>query len=492
MADIAFHHGTRVLESDENPVLIRTAQSAVVALFGTDPDADAVTFPYDKPVLIKGASNYSSLASKLSDNGTLKRDLDAIFDQGHSSKLGAYVYIIRIEEGADAAETLSKFVGDQALMTGVHAVWKIEAEYGRKLKPRLFIAPGMTRALAADGVNAVNVTVGGTNYGPNTTVTFTGGGGNGAEALPIIADGVITAIAVTKPGYGYTSAPTVVITDPDATGADATATASVGTVGNPVAHEFAGICAKMGAVAFIDGPNTTDADAVVTREKYGSQRLYICDPDLLVYDTGIDGYVPEPGSARFAGVQVRVDREIGFFRSVSNQPIYGIDGVNRPITYGDQTNYLNENAVNTVVNHGEGFRTWGNRSTASEDVWKFLAVRRTADFINEAIEDAMIEFVDKEISEANLKLVIESGNAFLRTLENEGFILRGSGKVWIVADDNEPTEMAQGRVTFRVRFEPPAPMEDMRFKAHRYIQAYSVLVDRVIGVIEDSPLAVAA
>ncbi|MGE8942708.1 phage tail sheath family protein [Leptospira interrogans] len=581
MADIAFHHGTRVSDSADRPVQIRTAQSAVVFLSGTAPDADPTAFPLDTPVLISGSSNYS-LASQLGDAGTLKTHLDAIFDQGSRHRLGAYVYINRVEQGLTTLQTLSNLVGDAAAMTGVHAAMKVESMFGRRLKPRLFIAPGFTGPLATDGVASVNVSVGGHGYVLPPLVTFTGGSGQGAEAIAQVVDGEVTAIIVRKPGFGYTGAPTVVIssivpavsvvpdednagngvltlagtpygpgikageytlvctsaaanagtfsvTDPDgeelddatvavayddvvkftiADGADdfevgdtftlvvaltnggygATATATVGTVGNPVAHELGGICEKLRAVGFIDGPNSTDQAAVIARGKYGSERLYIVDPFVQVWDTAIDAYVPQPASGRFAGVQVRVDREIGFYKSVSNEPIFGIDGVNRPISYGTQTNYLNENAVNTVVNFGEGYRTWGNRTTANT----FLAVRRTRDFVNEAIEDAYLSFVDRPLNDANLKFLIESGRAFLRTLEAEGYVLRGSSDVWVNPDLNAPSELKQGRVTLSLKYEVPPPMEDIRVIAHENLQAYELLIDRVRGAIEVGPLALSS
>src|SRR5690606_30349143 len=120
MVDIAFHHGTRVFESAEKPVTIRTAQSAVIFLLGTAPEADAEVFPLNKPILITGASNYA-LAAQLGADGTLKHDLDAIFDQGGVQKLGAYVYVCRVEEGDSVNDTLSNLVGDGPSMTGVHA-----------------------------------------------------------------------------------------------------------------------------------------------------------------------------------------------------------------------------------------------------------------------------------------------------------------------------------------------------------------------------------
>lgn len=577
--DISFHHGTRTTEINEDVVSIRTAQSAVISLHGTAPDADEDAFPLNIPVLIKGASNYS-LAAKLGEAGTLKKQLDAIFDQGGDKKLGAYVYVVRHAEGANLAETLSNIVGDGPTMTGVHAAFKIEGLYGRNLGPRIFIAPGFTGPLATDGVATTVVTAPGRDYDENDPPAIAiDGDGVGAQGIARIVDGEVDAVIITKPGFGYTHAtiavestpPTVTrvadqanggnglltlagtpysgsvkpgvyvvtctaaaanggtfsVLDPDgvalanasvgvaydgpvkftiADGADdfevgdkfritvaitggfgATATATVGTVGNPVAHELEGIIAQLKAVAFIDGPNTTDQAAVLAREKYGSERLMIVDPFCQIWDTELDAYVPEPSSARFAGVQCRVDRDQGFVKSVSNELIYGIDGVSRPIVYGNQTDYLNENCVSTIVNFGEGYRTWGNRTTANT----FLSVRRTRDFVNAAIEKAYLEFVDKPLNEANLKFLVESAKAFLRTLEAEGYLLKGSD-VWLDEALNPPTELRQGRVKLSIKYEVPPPMEDINIVAYQNIQAYTLLLQRVGAAIEGGSLSLAA
>jgi len=260
---------------------------------------------------------------------------------------------------------------------------------------------------------------------------------------------------------------------------------------NPVVSELMGVLDQVRAIAFVDGPDTTDAEAYAYRSLINSQRIYVIDPKGLVWDTEEDANVPQPLSPRFAGRQCQVDRDLGFWWSVSNKPINGIVGVTRPVTYGIQADYLNERAVNTVINlNGEGFRTWGNRVTTGDDLWKFLSVRRTADFINEAIERAYLEFVDKPFSRANLKFMIESGRAFLRTLGAEGAIL--GGDVWLDPDRNTNEEMAQGRVTLGVKFEPPAPMEDIRIIAHRESRYYAELRNRVLSELGDGSLAPAA
>src|SRR5512143_1575502 len=64
---------------------------------------------------------------------------------------------------------------------------------------------------------------------PNVFVDLSGGGGTGAKAAANVdpQTGALTAITVTNPGSGYTSAPTVIITGQAAGGTQATATAVV-------------------------------------------------------------------------------------------------------------------------------------------------------------------------------------------------------------------------------------------------------------------------
>ncbi|TDE34117.1 phage tail sheath subtilisin-like domain-containing protein [Antarcticimicrobium sediminis] len=388
MSFLSFHHGTRLQESNETPVLVQVAQSAVVGLLGTAPDADAAKFPLNTPVLLKGTPTE---AADLGATGTLKDAVDDVFDQ-----IGAYTVVIRVEEGADDAGTMSNLVGDATTLTGVHALKKAEAQLG--IKPRLIAIPGFT---TGDGTTA-----------------------------------------------------------------------------NPVVAELVGVLDQLKAVAFVDGPDTTDAEAIAYRDLIGSQRVYVVDPKVLVWDTATSAYVSRPASARFAGVQARVDTNLGFWHSLSNKAINGIGGASRTVTYGLQADYLNENHVGTIINMGSGFITWGNRAATDDDLWVFLSVRRTADFINEAIEKAYLEFVDKPFSAANLKFMLESGNAAMRTFKASGAIL--GGRVWIDETLNEPTEMAAGKITLSMEFEPPAPMEDIRFIAHRNIEYYLELTKEAL------------
>lgn len=475
MASVSFHHGTRVFQSAETPVLLRTAQTAVIGLIGTAEEADETKFPLNKPILILRPQDAEGLGSA----GTLMDAIDSIFDQ-----VGCPIVMVRVEEASTTPETWANVIGSQVSFTGVHAFRRARSD--GLPKPKLLIAPGFTQTSPADGIASIAVTVGGTGYDEaTTTVTIAGAGGSGAEAQAVVEAGVITSILVTKPGYGYSSAITVTI---GGDGEDATATATKGSTINPVVAELMGVAESLKAIAYVDGPDTTDQAAVQYRGLINSGRIFICDPKVLKFDTEQALNVPQPSSPIWAARQAKMDLEQGFWWAGSNVEIAGIVGVNRPIEYGAQSNYLNENRVNTIVNiDNTGYRLWGVWTCDSDPLWQFVSVRRTADAINEAIERAYLEFVDRPFTKANLKFLIEAGRAFLRTMELESAILPGSD-VWLL-DSNTDVELAQGIVKLGIKFEPPAPMVDIRITSHRNIAAYTLLLDQVAQEINDGALA---
>lgn len=474
MASVSFHHGTRAFESAETPVLVRLAQTAVIGLIGTAPEADADAFPLNVPVQVLRPSD----AQPLGAGGTLTDAIDSIFDQ-----IACPIIVVRIEDEETSAELWANAIGSNVSFSGVHAFRRAVSD--GLYKPKLLIAPGLTQALPADGVLSISVTNGGTGYAPGTTVVTIGGDGHDAAAEATVVEGVITGIKVTNPGYGYTGAATVTITGD---GTDATATATKGTVMNPVVAELMGVAEALKAIAYVDGPDTTDQEAVQYRGLINSGRVFICDPKVLKFDTEEAEYMPRPSSPIWAARQARMDLEQGFWWAGSNVEVAGIGGINRPIEYGVQSNYLNEHRVNTIVNiDNTGFRLWGVWTCDSSLIWQFVSVRRTADAINEALERAYLEFVDRPFTKANLKFMIEGGRNFLRMMEHEGAILPGSD-VWLL-DSNTNEEMAQGIVKLGVKFEPPAPMVDIRITSHRNIVAYELLLNQVAQEIGSGSLA---
>jgi hypothetical protein len=237
--------------------------------------------------------------------------------------------------------------------------------------------------------------------------------------------------------------------------------------GAPVASEMVGIAERLRAVIIADGPNTNDVDAIAYRNLFGSERVYVIDPWVKVWDTEASAEAIQAPSARVAGLIAKSDNERGFWWSPSNLNINGIIGVTRAIdfTLGDvnaRANYLNENEVATIIRK-DGYRLWGNRTCAADPKWMFLSVRRTADMINDSLLRNHMWAVDRNISKTYVKDVTDGVNAYLRHLTAIGAIL--GGKCWADPELNTPTQVAQGKVFFDFDFTPPYPAENITFRS---------------------------
>ena len=122
-------------------------------------------------------------------------------------------------------------LGSDDFETGVEEIDNVELIFGAAIK--LFMDPGgtgdftvgeevvgdeflakATSVITGDAVTSVVMTDAGSHYKQATppSVTFTGGGGNGATGTATVSStGLITGVVITDGGTGYTSAPTVTI-----------------------------------------------------------------------------------------------------------------------------------------------------------------------------------------------------------------------------------------------------------------------------------------
>lgn len=463
-------HGVETIEVDDGIRPVRRVRSSVIGLIGTAPDADGDVFPINTPVVVAGNAR---LASSLGNTGTLPDAMRAILGQ-----IGALVVVNRVTEAGSANETIGNVIGDPLTRTGIHAFLVAKAALG--VKPRILIAPGFTSQRPGTGVAAIAVSDGGTGYTEAPVVTLSGGGGGvGASARAIVQNGSVSAVIVDNPGIGYSEPPTVTFGGP---GVDAEAAATLGTTANPVVAAMVGVAPRLRAAILADGPNTTNAAAVQYRQDWGSDRLMVIDPGVMAFDADGGVNVGKPASAYAAGLQAKMDNERGFWWPFSNQPIAGVVGAGRPIAFdlsdrNSEHNYLNENAVTTVIRQ-EGYRFFGLRSTASDPNWAFLSVRRIADQVREEIENSFWWALDRPFSAQLVREIVESVNAYLRLLRTEGAIV--GGKCWLNPDFNPPVNLLAGKLTLDFDIEPVAPIERLTFRIHRNPAYYADAVEEIV------------
>ncbi len=140
-----YHHGVRVVEINEGTRPIRTINTAVFGIVCTAPDADVDMFPLNRPVLV---TNLYTAISKAGETGTLPFVLDAIVDQ--SNPMGI---VVRVEEGADEAETTSNVIGTveaDGTRTGLQALTIAKTITG--VTPRILAVPGLDTLAVATAV----------------------------------------------------------------------------------------------------------------------------------------------------------------------------------------------------------------------------------------------------------------------------------------------------------------------------------------------------
>ncbi|MDC7831619.1 phage tail sheath protein [Pseudomonas benzopyrenica] len=133
---VDYHHGVRVLELNQGTRSISTVSTAVIGMVCTGSDADAASFPLNTPVLL---TNVQAAAGKAGTKGTLATSLQAIADQ---SKPVAVV--VRVEDGANAAELQSNLIGGVSAAgkyTGMKALLAAKAQLG--VTPRILGIPGL-------------------------------------------------------------------------------------------------------------------------------------------------------------------------------------------------------------------------------------------------------------------------------------------------------------------------------------------------------------
>ncbi len=135
-----YHHGVRVTEIDGGTRPIRTISTGIIGMVATAEDADATTFPLDRPVLL---TNVAAAIGKAGLLGTLAPTLEAISDQ-----TAPLVVVVRVAEGEDAAATTANVIGTTdgtGQYTGLQALLAAQNS-GPRVKPRIIGAPGLENA----------------------------------------------------------------------------------------------------------------------------------------------------------------------------------------------------------------------------------------------------------------------------------------------------------------------------------------------------------
>lgn len=375
---MSFHHGLTITESASGPRALAAPSMSVIGIVATatesgDTEAQAAldaAFPLNEPVLISGAVDIA--AGKAGDGGTLAATLTSIGDQA-----SPIVVVVRVEEGADQAETDANVIGstDGNIYTGLQALLAAPAKLG--VKPTIIGAPDL-------------------------------------DTQPVVEE--MVTLAKKLRGFVYAAAK----------GED-------------------GIT-----------PAASEAEAITYRGKFGYRELMIIWPDTRKGGGDI--------IARALGLRAQIDEQTGWHKTISNVPLVGVNGLEYDVAFdltdpSTAAGLLNSAQVTTVIRQN-GFRLWGNRTTAGDDVpeFSFESAVRTSFVLQSIIEQIVAPFIDQPMTIGLIKDLLESGNARFRQLATEGKII--GARMSFDPATNSAQELAQGRPRFRIDFTPVAPLEN--------------------------------
>jgi uncharacterized protein len=370
---MAFKHGITLTEITTGARTLTAVSTSVIGIVATASDADDAVFPLDRPALI---TNIETATGAAGTDGTLALSLRAIADQARP-----IVVVVRVEEGADDAETTSNVIGTtdaNGQKSGMQALLAAQAQLG--VKPKIIGAPGLdTQAVTA--------------------------------ALVVVAQ-------------------------------------------------------KLRGFAYARAIGETVADAVLYRANFAARELMLLMPDFLAWDVGSEGNVTSHAAARAMGLRALIDETVGPHKTLSNVAVQGVVGLTKDIYWDiedqdSEAGLLNASEVTTLIRTDSGYRFWGNRTCSDEPLFAFESTVRVAQLLADTIVNGMMWAIDKPLTKALAKDIIETINGFFRQLKAAGVIL--GANAWFDEANNSTASLSAGKLRIDYDYTVPPPLEDLGF-----------------------------
>ena len=446
-------HGFETTEIERGARQIRQVKSAVIAIIGTAPSG-----PVNIPTLSLNEIDAAAFGPSLS-GFSLPSALDSIYQFG----AGTVIVINVLDPAKHRTEVAAQpmtFAANGTLQLPKGAILAVEIKAGETTftEADYVLEPlrGLVTRTAGSTIPAAS----------EVSVAFTYADPSKVTQADIIGDvneaGLRTGIKALGDCYNLFGFEAKILIAPEFSSL------------NSVSAELIAAADRHGAVTYVDAPiGATPAQVIAGRGPTGainfntsSDRARLCYPHVKVYDAERNQERLEPLSVRAAALRARVDLDLGYWWSSSNQELVGVLGLERSLTArvddaNSEVNLLNEVGVTTVFNSfGTGFRLWGNRTAAWPTVThmrNFENVRRTKDLIDESIRFSSLQFQDRPITQALIDSIVESVNGFGRKLIGDDALL--GFECWYDPARNPKTQVQGGHLLFNYKLTVPPPFE---------------------------------
>lgn len=250
-----------------------------------------------------------------------------------------------------------------------------------------------------------------------------------------------------------------------------------------VLTELVGIAQATRAFAYGSAGGNPDITEVGNyRKNFGQRELMLIDNEFMAFDPTTKKTETAATIARILGARAKLDKNVGWHKSISNTEINGVSGLKfaRSFDLLDKNcdaNTINNKDVTTLIRE-DGFRVWGNRTCTNDSMMAFEVATRTAQIIQETIASAFMWALDKPMHPSLMEDIIMAINAKLAQYVNKGYIL--GARVFIDKTLNTSETVQAGQFTISYEFTWVPPLENMIFNQHVTDTFFVNLVNKVI------------
>lgn len=226
-----------------------------------------------------------------------------------------------------------------------------------------------------------------------------------------------------------------------------------------------------------------DVSAAVTyRANFGARELMLLCPDFLAFDTAAEANVTSYAAARAMGLRAYIDETVGPHKTLSNVAVNGVVGLTQDIHWdiedqASEAGILNQAQVTALVRTDAGYRFWGNRTTTEDELFAFESTVRVAQLLADTVVNGMLWALDKPLTPALAKDIVETINGFGRQLKASGVLL--GFNAWYDSANNSTASLQAGKLRIDYDYTVPPPLEDLGFNQRitdSYLADFSSLV----------------
>ena len=233
-----------------------------------------------------------------------------------------------------------------------------------------------------------------------------------------------------------------------------------------VTAALAVVAKKLRGFAYARAVGDTVADAVLYRANFSERELMLLMPDFLAWDTATSANVTSFAAARAMGLRARIDELYGPQKTLSNVAVSGVVGLTKDIHWdiedmASDAGVLNASEVTALVRSDSGFRFWGNRTCSDDPLFQFESTTRVAQLLADTVARGMDWAMDKSLTPALARDIIETVNGFFLELKAAGVIL--GANAWFDEANNSTASLQAGKLRIDYDYTVPPPLEDLGF-----------------------------